>query len=68
MKGTEPVVSIVDRVGAEQDAFIRRFRMAYLRSVAAERGYINAPDLRETALAEAIALIEFATDPRRATE
>ncbi len=52
--------SIIDNAIADSEAFLDRFRRAYLRQVGAERGIT---DLRDIALREATALIGFAMDP-----
>jgi hypothetical protein len=55
--------TFLDQVVDEQQTFLRRYRVAYLRSVAAEMGMPNS-DLRDVALREAVALVRFAMDPR----
>ena len=52
--------SILDAKIAEGEAFLNRYRRAYLRSLCDEMGF--PVDLRDAALREAAAMIELARD------
>ena len=56
MNMKEPRMSIIDKSAADCEAFLRRHRLAYLRSVGGE---IGITDLRDLALREAAAMIEY---------
>lgn len=54
--------SIQTQRTAEQQAFLARYRRAYLLSVGRERGMVAKPDLRELAMQEAEAMIALARE------